>query len=281
MGEGVTLQGHARKLDISAADNHSVAQYRLPLGEHSVDLNGLLGQRIRLRQLGEIRCVACGKRTKKSFSQGHCWYCFTHLARCDRCIMAPELCHYFEGTCREPEWGERHCFAPHIVYLAASASLKVGITKPSQMPVRWLDQGASQALPIFSVASRQQSGMVEDLLRSAVSDRTPWQRMLKGEQLEVDLAATAVQLRERFRDGLQALSERFGEGAITPYPDSQAWHFHYPVLEAPSKVKSIDLERTPELEGTLLGLKGQYLILDSGVINVRRFQGYLLEFDAA
>lgn len=279
MGTVSQLRGHATKLAITAPANHTLAHYELRLGDERLALNPLLGQRIRLRHEGEIRCVYCGRKTRKSFSQGHCYRCFISLASCDRCIMSPERCHFFEGTCREPEWGERHCFAPHIVYLAASANLKVGITKPSQMPVRWLDQGASRALPIFDVASRQQSGFVEDLLRSRISDRTPWQRMLKGEQSDANLLAWRDALFEEFATPLEALRQRFGEQAIKPRFDSVR-SFEYPVLEAPTKVKSVDLAKTPLLEGTLLGLKGQYLILDTGVINIRRYQGYLLSVEA-
>jgi hypothetical protein len=65
--------------------------------------------------------------------------------------MKPETCHYHLGTCREPDWAQNHCFRPHIVYLANSSGVKVGITRKTQIPTRWLDQGASQALPIFEV----------------------------------------------------------------------------------------------------------------------------------
>src|SRR5690554_3510233 len=137
-------------------------RYALPLGDEQLPLNDLLGRTIRLEALGEIRCQHCNRLTKKSYSQGFCFPCMKKLAQCDLCIVSPERCHYEQGTCREPAWGEQFCMTDHIVYLANSSGLKVGITRASQIPTRWIDQGASQALPIMRVATRQQSGMVEE-----------------------------------------------------------------------------------------------------------------------
>src|SRR5690554_6351011 len=156
-------------------------RYALPLGDEQLPLNDLLGRTIRLEALGEIRCQHCNRLTKKSYSQGFCFPCMKKLAQCDLCIVSPERCHYEQGTCREPAWGEQFCMTDHIVYLANSSGLKVGITRASQIPTRWIDQGASQALPIMRVATRQQSGMVEDLLRQQVADKTNW-RLLRSEE---------------------------------------------------------------------------------------------------
>ncbi|REC95910.1 uncharacterized protein DUF2797 [Kushneria indalinina DSM 14324] len=256
------------------ADASGSAHYHLRLGEHSEPLNAWLGHDIALEFTGSIVCVNCQRPTRKSFGQGHCYGCFRRLARCDTCMMAPERCHYFQGTCREPEWGERHCFAPHVVYLSNASGAKVGITKPSQMPTRWLDQGAVQALPILSVASRRQSGLVEALFRSEISDRTHWQRMLKGEVADIDLPALRDDLMERLAPGLASLRAQFGEDAIHPHAEQRLARFDYPVLTWPERVKAFNLDRVPRVEGRLMGLKGQYLILDSGVLNLRKYTGY-------
>ncbi|MGD8525181.1 MAG: DUF2797 domain-containing protein, partial [Thioalkalispiraceae bacterium] len=144
----------------------SPVEYQLPIGEQRVSMNKLLGSSISLRYEGEINCIACGRKTSKSFNQGYCYPCFKSLARCDTCIIKPELCHYFKGTCREPEWGEQHCMQDHFVYLANSSGIKVGITRGSQVPTRWMDQGASQALPIFRVKNRLISGQLEVILKN-------------------------------------------------------------------------------------------------------------------
>lgn len=250
------------------------AQYAFRLDEQEVPVNPLLGKRVRLEFLGAIHCTHCGRKTKKSFSQGYCYPCFTKLAQCDSCIVSPEKCHFDAGTCREPEWGERFCMTDHVVYLANSSGVKVGITRASQIPTRWLDQGASQALPIFRVATRQQSGLVEDLLRTQVADKTNWRALLKGDAEPVDLAGVREQLMSSCAEGIAALQQRFGLQAIQPVGDAEVLEIRYPVEAYPTKVASHDLEKTPVVEGILRGIKGQYLILDTGVINLRKYTAY-------
>jgi len=250
------------------------AQYAFRLDEQEVPVNPLLGKRVRLEFLGAIHCTHCGRKTKKSFSQGYCYPCFTKLAQCDSCIVSPEKCHFDAGTCREPEWGERFCMTDHVVYLANSSGVKVGITRASQIPTRWLDQGASQALPIFRVATRQQSGLVEDLLRTQVADKTNWRALLKGDAVPLDLPAIRDQLLESCAEGIAALQQRFGLQAIQPVGDADVLEIRYPVEAYPTKVASHDLEKTPVVEGILRGIKGQYLILDTGVINLRKYTAY-------
>ncbi|CRI56105.1 DUF2797 domain-containing protein [Pseudomonas sp. CCOS 191] len=253
-----------------------VVQYSFRLDDTEVPVNPLIGQSIRLEYLGAIHCSHCGKRTKTSFSQGYCYPCMTKLAQCDVCIMAPERCHYDAGTCREPSWGEQFCMTDHVVYLANSSGIKVGITRATQLPTRWLDQGASQALPIMRVATRQQSGLVEDVLRSQVPDRTNWRALLKGDAEVLDLPAIREQIFDACADGIRALQERFGLQAIQPLPDAEVVQMRYPVEAYPKKIVSFNLDKDPVVEGTLLGIKGQYLIFDTGVINIRKYTAYQL-----
>ena len=187
--------------------------------------------------------------------------------------MKPETCHYFQGTCRDPEWGEQHCFQPHIVYLANSSGLKVGITRKTQMPTRWLDQGAIQALPILEVDTRQQSGFVEMLFKEHVGDRTNWRAMLKGDVAELDLKAERDRLMAATASGLGQLRSEYGADAIREL-DGQYHAFHYPVETFPRKIMSHNFDKQPEVSGILQGIKGQYLMLDTGVINLRKFTGY-------
>lgn len=255
-------------------------QYAFRLGEEKVPVNPLIGKSLRLEYLGEIHCTHCGRRTNKSFSQGYCYPCFKKLPQCDSCIVSPEKCHHELGTCRDPQWGEQFCMTDHVVYLANSSGIKVGITRATQLPTRWLDQGASQALPILRVATRQQSGLVEDLLRSQVADRTNWRALLKGDAVPVDLAAMREQLFNGCREGLEALQRRFGLQAIQLLDDAETVEIRYPVEVYPSKIASFDLDKTPVVEGTLLGIKGQYLIFDTGVINIRKYTAYQLAVSA-
>ncbi len=266
--------GHLRKMAVELGGDSGPVRYSLPLDNLVLPLNDHLGKTLSLRFRGAIHCCHCGRATNKSFSQGYCYPCFRKLAQCDSCIVSPEKCHYYQGTCREPAWGEEHCMVDHIVYLANSSGVKVGITRASQVPVRWVDQGAVQALPVFRVQTRQQSGFVEDVLRQHVRDRTNWRAMLKGPAEPVDLAGIRDALLERTDKELSALEERFGIQSLQRLEGATTTPIDYPVLEYPARVASFNLDKNPLVEGTLMGIKGQYLILDTGVINIRKYTAY-------
>lgn len=251
-------------------------EYDAVLGEQRVALNQYLGRELWLEYSGEINCIHCDRKTAKSFNQGYCYPCFRRLARCDSCIMSPEKCHYAAGTCREPAWGEQHCMIDHFVYLANTSGLKVGITRGSQVPTRWMDQGATQAQPIFRVDSRLHSGLIEAILRQHIADRTQWQAMLKGEADHCDLDAARERLLAECADEIGELQRQYGLQAITPLENEQPTLISYPVLEYPARVRSFNLDKTPRVGGTLLGIKGQYLMFDTGVINMRKYGGYQL-----
>jgi hypothetical protein len=251
-------------------------EYQLPIGDQQLPLNPLIGKPISLEFLGEIHCIECGRKTSKSFNQGYCYPCFRSLAQCDSCIVKPEQCHYFEGTCREPDWADQHCMQDHYVYLANSSGIKVGITRGSQIPTRWMDQGASQALPIMRVKNRLVSGLAEVILKQHVADKTAWQRMLKGEPEAVDLASRRDELFAECRDELQELAGQRGEGSLELLHGEPEVAIRYPVDNYPEKVSSLNFDKTPLIEGVLQGIKGQYLILSSGVLNMRKFSGYKL-----
>lgn len=272
-GSETSLEGILRKLHTQLKENHQV-QYALPVADQLLPLDSYLGYHIQLEWLGHIECIHCSRTTKKSFNQGYCYPCFIKLAQCDKCIMKPELCHYHEGTCREPDWGEQFCMTDHIVYLANSSGIKVGITRATQVPTRWIDQGAIQAVPIFRVATRRLSGLVEDLFRQKVSDRTNWRAMLKGDVEQIDLMAIRQQLFSELSIPIEQLQQAHGINAIQPLNDVQATQLDYPVRTYPTKITSFNFDKQALVEGRLMGIKGQYLILDSGVINIRKFTGY-------
>ena len=248
-------------------------QYHLPLGENPVAMNDLLGQRLSLRYSGRIECVACGRETRKSFNQGYCYPCFRDLAECDMCIVRPETCHFHLGTCREPEWAQAHCMQPHVVYIANSSGLKVGITRETQVPTRWIDQGASQAVPVFRVRSRFHSGLIEATLKRYVSDRTDWRRMLKGSDRVADLAGKAAEIVDAARQDLEELADSHA-GLDWEVLSEPVTEITFPVIEYPVKVQSFSLDKADTVSGVLQGIKGQYLIMDGGVINMRKFAGY-------
>lgn len=269
---GELAAGGLRKMRSELIDGR--ASYALPLDDARVPLEPLLGKSVTLSYLGAIHCVHCGRKTKKSFNQGYCFPCFRRLAQCDSCIVSPQKCHFHAGTCREPEWGEANCMIDHFVYLANTSGLKVGITRGTQLPTRWIDQGATQALPIFRVASRLDSGLVEVAFGAHVADKTAWQAMLKGSNEPMDLPAERDRLLEACAEVLEALQNERGLNAMSAVDTDTITAIDYPVLHYPEKVKSVTFDKVPEVQGVLQGIKGQYLIFDTGVINMRRHAGY-------
>lgn len=253
--------------------NTNQVNYFLPVGDDVLPLNALIGQPLSLTHTGNIACSNCGKTTKKSFSQGHCFPCMRKLASCDMCIMKPETCHHAEGTCREPQWGEDNCMIPHYVYLANTSGLKVGITRHTQVPTRWIDQGATQAVPLFKVQTRLQSGLVETALAEFIADKTNWRAMLKGENPEIDLKQKAQELVPQISARLDDIRLKFGDDAVELL-DAELVNIEYPVTEYPTKIASHNFDKNPEVSGVLKGIKGQYLIFDTGVINIRKFTSY-------
>lgn len=253
----------------------AAVEYSLVLDPFESPFTQLVGHAVELEWTGRITCVGCGAKTNKSFAQGHCYRCFSSKASCDMCMMKPETCHHHLGTCREPEWAEKVCFNAHIVYLANSSGLKVGITRHNQMPTRWLDQGATQALPIFQTQSRFLSGVVEVLLAQHMSDKTDWRKLLKGEAEPLDLIQIRDDIFTRYAADLQKLQHAYPDQVALLHNEVMR-EFIYPVEKYPLKVSTHNFDKTPLIKGRLNGIKGQYLLLDTGVLNVRKFSGYEL-----
>ena len=270
------MKGVINKMHTQHGD---VVQYKLPIADDLIEMNPLIGQSINLSYTGNIFCINCGRKTSKSFNQGYCFPCFRSLAECDQCIMRPEQCHFDQGTCRDEAWGMANCMQPHFVYLANSSGLKVGITRHSQIPTRWMDQGASSAMPLFKVASRLTSGLVEVMFKAHISDRTDWRKMLKGVPDNVDLKIKAEELIELVdNDIAEEQRIKISDFEIVALP--KVYTFNYPVEHYPEIVKAHNLDKTPEIEGILHGIKGQYLIFNNGVLNIRKYGGYEINFEA-
>ena len=269
------MLGTLSKLKTTLNDVNEV-QYQLPVGDALVALNPLIGKSLTLTHTGNIFCCNCGKKTKKSYSQGHCYVCMQKLASCDMCIMKPETCHFDQGTCREPQWAQSHCFVPHYVYLSNTSGIKVGITRHSQIPTRWIDQGATQGLPIFKVATRKLSGLIEIELAKFINDKTHWQAMLKGHNDDVDLVSQAATLIPLIEQKLQQIAAQYDDVVIERL-DSNIQAIQYPIEQFPVKVKSHNFDKVAEVSGILQGIKGQYLLFDTGVINIRKFGSYEVE----
>ncbi|MCH2224139.1 MAG: DUF2797 domain-containing protein [Crocinitomicaceae bacterium] len=262
MGEG-TL----RKMHASLGDP---IQYRMPFKEE-MNMNALIGKEITLEWTGVINCVACTKVTKKSFGQGFCYSCFVSAPESAECILRPELCRAHLGEGRDPEWEEKNHNQPHIVYLAASSTVKVGITRETQVPTRWIDQGASSAIRLAEVPNRFEAGRIEVALKEFFTDKTSWQRMLKN---QVDDTIDLEDEKWSLEDQLPAdIIDYFSE-------NDEIVELKFPVEEYPEKVKSLSFDKTPIISGVLKGIKGQYLIFEGGqVLNIRKHTGYYVKIN--
>lgn len=271
------FKGQLHKMAVQAADP---VQYSLVLKEEGKLLEGLpklndyLGKVLTIEVTGNINCIACKRKISKTFQQGYCFPCMQKLACCDMCILKPENCHFHKNTCREPEWGVANCFVPHIVYLANSSGIKVGITREINVPSRWIDQGASQALAILRVHSRFQAGLLEVAFAKHVADKTDWRKMLLNNTATVDLATKRNELFFDIAAEIQTISAKFKFGDIEMLTAELVHNFNYPILSYPQKINTLSLEKTHCISDILLGIKGQYLIFASGVINLRKYTGF-------
>lgn len=268
------MKGLIRKMQVDLKADSSV-DYRLPLlpvntkEPRLVDMNPLIGKQIAMSFEGAIFCKSCGKKTKKSFMGGFCYTCFTNAPEAAPCIIRPELCEAHLGKGRDVEWEARNHNQPHFVYLAATDVIKVGVTRATQIPTRWIDQGASSAIRLAETPNRYTAGMIEVALKDLFTDKTNWRKMLKNEiDSSIDLETTKWELEEQLPEDI---SQYFSE-------DDSIITIDYPVNEYPEKIKSIGFDKAPLIEGKLMGIKGQYLLLDNNrVINMRKHTGYEIE----
>jgi hypothetical protein len=233
---------------------------------HEIDMNALIGKEISMKFSGKINCISCGVDTKKSFGQGFCYKCFVSAPEASECVLKPELCRAHLGEGRDVEWEEANHNQPHFVYLAVSDVVKVGITRATQIPTRWIDQGAAYAIRLAEVPNRYTAGVIEVALKDQFTDRTNWRKMLKNEiDSEIDLVETKWELEELLPNDL---SDYMTE-------DDEIIHLNYPVISFPEKVKSMSFDSESIITGKLMGIKGQYLLLDNDrVLNLRKHNGY-------
>lgn len=244
-------------------------EYFLVLDGEQTLINHFVGKVISLEHTGNIYCESCQKKIKKTFQDGLCFNCFQSAPEASECILRPELCRAHLGEGRDVAWEEAHHNQPHIVYLASSDTVKVGVTRATQIPFRWIDQGAFSAIRLAETPNRYEAGKLEVALKSFFTDKTNWQRMLKN---EIDDSIDLEEEKWSLHDQLPSdLTEFFSE-------NDEIIQMHYPVIQYPEKVKSLSLDKTPVIEGKLTGIKGQYLLFEDGsVINIRKHSGYEIE----
>jgi hypothetical protein len=253
-------------------DHLDVIEYSFVHSNDKTSLNQFIGKSIQLSWTGNIFCRKCTKKTKQPFGEGFCYNCFVSAPEASPCIIHPELCEAHLGKGRDMEYEKKHHNQPHFVYLAATEIVKVGVTRTTQIPTRWIDQGANSAIIVAETPNRYLAGVIEVALKNVFADKTNWQNMLRNKSDEtIDLIEEKWKLEELLP---QDLSQYIS--------DSEEIHaFNYPVIKYPEKVTSMGFEKTREISGILTGIRGQYLMFDyKNVINIRKHTGFEIELNA-
>lgn len=260
-------QGVLKKM---LSENSSPIQYYIDFDNDFINLNQLLDKNIRIKFI-KFECLNCGE-DKKIFRQGYCYDCFYKMPQTGDWVINPELSTaHLDQEDRDLEYEKEVQLKPHIVYLANSSDIKVGVTRKTQIPTRWIDQGAHEAICILEAPNRYLAGITEVALKNHVSDKTNWRKMLTNDIIDADLNAEKERL------------SAFIPDEAKPYylsNNHQEIHLEFPVTQYPAKVKSLSLDKTTEFFGVLKGIKGQYLIFEDGtVFNVRGSEGYVVSLE--
>ena len=260
------LKGLISKMDV---ENTCPVQYSFRIDSEKIPLNNLIGEHISIIWTGRVQCI-CGKNYPKFYRQNFCYQCYWNAPQASQNIFKPELCTADLGIEeRDLEWEKNLQLAPHYVYLSNSSGLKVGITRKTQKLTRWMDQGATQAILIAEVPNRRLSGLIEVELKKMVSDKTNWRKMLSGIPDPINL----IQEKENCINSIPVELKKY------ILSDNSITEISYPVHQYPIKIQSVSLQKLNNIQGKIMGIKGQYIILDnSRVFNVRAHQGYIVDF---
>jgi hypothetical protein len=260
------VSGNLKKMSSS---HENVVLYTLDLNNQPVIMNNLLGRKISIDYTGEINCIKCGRKTNKSFAQGFCYPCFKSAPETEECVLRPELCQAHEGIARDMEYASSHCLIDHYVYLSLTSNIKVGVTRHHQIPTRWIDQGATEAIIIAKTPNRYMAGVIEVELKKHMADKTNWRNMLTGKTTHLKSLLTTK------KEILPLIEDKFHNLFVI---NNDITTITYPLNETPTKVSSINLDKNPFVEGVLTGIKGQYIILDNyNVLNIRKYGGYHIQ----
>lgn len=247
--------------------NDSV-QYTLLVGEERVALNSKIGTQVEIEYLEKINCIHCGRLTKTSYAQGFCYKCFTTLPQTDRNIVNPELDTAHLGISRDMEWAKKVSLSKHYVYLANTGEIKVGVTRHSQIPTRWIDQGADSAIIIAETPNRHIAGTLEVYLKRFFSDKTKWKNMLSKKNNNIDIIAEK-------KKAFELVHPEFKQYFID---NTEVINLNFPINNYPEHIlQNINMEKMKKYKGILKGIKGQYMIFESGdVLNIRKHGGFLV-----
>jgi len=260
----MVVTGTLRKMQTELQET---VQYYWVFKDNFIHINQLLDKKIHVKHVAN-ECLNCSL-DKKIWRQGFCYDCFSSAPQAGDWIMKPELSRaHLDEEDRDLEYEKKVQLKPHIVYLANSSNVKVGVTRKTQVPTRWIDQGAHEAFAILETPNRYLAGITEVALKEYVADKTNWRKMLTNSIENVDLL--------RFRESIiEHIPQEAKKYILEPENELK---INFPVLQYPTKVKTVNLSKTPEHTGVVKGIKGQYLIFEDGhVMNVRSHEGYVID----
>ncbi len=241
MSKGILHKMYAQLVD-------SCVQYSLDLDNETISLNSLINKHITLEFTGNIFCIECGCKTNKSFAQGYCYRCFTTSPHTEECVLRPELCQAHIGIARDMEYAQNHCLIPHYVYVAETSDIKIGVTRNTQIPTRWIDQGALQACIIAQTPNRYTAGVIEVALKQKVADKTNWRKMLVKNTTEYDLRHEISVIKNYLQDYSEFLIE------------SEIQNILYPGSISFAKIQSVKLDTKPSVSGILKAVKFHHVV---------------------
>jgi len=263
--------GNLRKMKVSL-DNQGLVEYKMLLYNNlepgfEVPLNQWVGKPISLSFDTRINCVVTGKTIRKTYGEGMCWDAFKESPLAVPSIISPELSQAHLGIgLRDLEWEIEHHVKPHYVYLSLTSGIKVGVTRTTQIPIRWIDQGAIQAIILAETPYRQAAGLIEVALKEFLADKTNWRKMLTN---SIDSGESLIETKKWAKEKIPDDLKQYVSN------DDTLTSINYPVLQYPDKVRSLKLDKNQLISKVLVGIKGQYLLFhDDTVINVRSHSGY-------
>ncbi len=246
-------------------------QYYLPIGKEEIHINPLIGKKINIKYLHRINCINCGVETNKSFHQGYCYSCYISVPQTDTGILHPEKDQSHLGISRDMEWAKKNTLIDHFVYLALTGDIKVGVTRHTQIPERWIDQGAIQAIRFARTPYRQLAGQIEVELKKHISDKTNRLKMLTATESSINLTEKKKHFKSLIPKDLNQYVSLNKKITNIKYP------FNNPGID---KFISVTFDNQEFVSGKIAGIKGQYLIFSDGkILNIRKHNGYFIEIE--
>ena len=241
-------------------------RYILDFEDDLLFLNQSIGKNFKIYKTGYC-CLSCNDNIE-IFANGFCKKCFFESPMSGDWVMKPELSKAHLGVeDRNIDYEKKIQLQSHIVYLSKTSGIKVGVTRSNNMTSRWIDQGAVEAIQLIEVPNRYLAGVAEVKLKDKFSDKTNWRKMLTSNIDESDIISDK-------KIAFEALGSDFEKYFKI---NSQLIKFNYQIQQPVESVKSVSLKKSNDVEGKLIGVKGQYLIFeDSTVFNVRSNEGLVV-----